>query len=65
MRYTALSISYGFAVAIFGGFSPFAATWLIGATGSPLSPAYLVMAAGAASATAIWCMPECRNDPLQ
>jgi MHS family proline/betaine transporter-like MFS transporter len=65
VRYTALSISYGFAVAIFGGFAPFAATWLIAATGNPLSPAYLVMAAGAASAFSVWCMTECRNVPLE
>ncbi len=65
VRYTALSVSYGFAVAIFGGFAPFAATWLIGSTGSPLSPAYLVMAAGAASAISIWSMKECMNDPLE
>jgi MFS transporter, MHS family, proline/betaine transporter len=64
VRYTALSVSYGFAVAIFGGFSPFAASWLISSTGNPLSPAYLVMAAGATSAIAIWSMKECRNDPL-
>jgi MHS family proline/betaine transporter-like MFS transporter len=64
VRYTALSVSYGFAVAIFGGFAPFAATWLINSTGNPLSPAYLVMAAGATSALAIWSMKECRNSPL-
>jgi hypothetical protein len=28
-RYTALSIGYNIAVAIFGGFAPFIATWLI------------------------------------
>lgn len=65
VRYTALSVSYGFSVAIFGGFAPFAATWLIASTGNPLSPAYLVMAAGAASAISIWSMQECRNDPLE
>ena len=65
VRYTALSVSYGFSVAIFGGFAPFAAIWLIGATGNPLSPAFLVMAAGAASAISIWSMRECMNDPLE
>jgi MHS family proline/betaine transporter-like MFS transporter len=65
VRYTALSVSYGFSVAIFGGFSPFVATWLISATGSPLSPAWLVMAAGAASAISIWSMTEHRNVPLE
>jgi len=64
IRYTALSVSYGFSVAIFGGFAPFVATWMIASSGNPLSPAYLVMAAGAASAVAIWSMRECMNDPL-
>jgi len=64
VRYTALSVSYGFSVAIFGGFSPFAASWLITSTGNPLSPAYLVMGAGVASALAIWSMREPRNNPL-
>jgi MHS family proline/betaine transporter-like MFS transporter len=65
VRYTALSVSYGFSVAIFGGFAPFAAAWMINATGSPLSPAFLVMAAGLASALSIWSMKECMNDPLE
>ncbi len=65
VRYTALSVSYGFSVAIFGGFSPFAATYLISATGNPLAPAYLVMAAGLASALAIYSMREPRNVPLE
>ena len=65
VRYTALSVSYGFAVAIFGGFAPVAATGLIVATGNPLAPAFLVMGAGAISATAIWTMRERRNVPLE
>ncbi len=64
LRYSALSLSYGFAVAIFGGFAPFAATWLIGRTGNPLAPAFIVMAAGLVSALAIASMRECRNAPL-
>jgi MFS transporter, MHS family, proline/betaine transporter len=65
VRYTALSVSYGFSVAIFGGFAPFVATWLIGATGNPLAPAFIVMAGGIASGLAIWSMKECRNVPLE
>ncbi len=64
IRYTALSLSYGFSVAIFGGFSPFVAQYLIGATGSPLAPAFLVMAAGVATALSIWSMAEPMNRPL-
>ena len=65
VRYTALSLSYGFSVAIFGGFAPFVATWLISTTHNPIAPAYLVMAAGLASALAIWSMRECMNAPLE
>jgi len=45
VRYTALSIGYNIAVAIFGGFAPFIATWLIRETGNPLAPAFYVIAA--------------------
>jgi MFS transporter, MHS family, proline/betaine transporter len=45
VRYTALSIGYNIAVAIFGGFAPFIATWLIRETGDPLAPAFYVIAA--------------------
>src|SRR5215468_2744582 len=47
VRYTALSIGYNIAVAIFGGFAPFIATWLIRETGNPLAPAFYVIAAAA------------------
>ena len=43
VRYGGFSIGYNFSVAIFGGISPFLATWLIDATGNPLSPAYWVI----------------------
>jgi len=65
VRYTALSVSYGFAVAIFGGFAPLAAASLQTATGNPLAPAFLVMAAGAISASAVLWMREPRNVPLE
>jgi MHS family proline/betaine transporter-like MFS transporter len=49
VRYTALSIGNNLAVAIFGGFAPFIATWLIKATGNNLAPSYYLMAAAAIS----------------
>ncbi len=49
IRYTALSISYGFAVAIFGGFAPLICTGLISLTGDTTAPAYYLMAAGVLS----------------
>jgi MFS transporter, MHS family, proline/betaine transporter len=38
VRFTALSISYGFAVMIFGGFAPFIGAFLVNVTGNPISP---------------------------
>jgi MFS transporter, MHS family, proline/betaine transporter len=64
VRYTALSLSYGFAVAIFGGFAPFAAQFFINTTGNPLAPAFLVIAAALASVTAVWFVKEPANKPL-
>ena len=49
IRYTALSVSYGFAVAIFGGFAPLISTGLIRLTGDPVAPAYYLIAAGVLS----------------
>src|SRR5262249_29725650 len=46
VRYTALSIGYNIAVAIFGGFAPFIATFLVRETGSVYAPAvYVIIAA--------------------
>ncbi|HET6182266.1 MAG TPA: MFS transporter [Acetobacteraceae bacterium] len=56
--------AYALAVAIFGGFAPFIATWLIAATGSPLSPAYYVIAAAVVSFLVIWQMPETAHREL-
>jgi MHS family proline/betaine transporter-like MFS transporter len=64
VRYTGLSVSYGFAVVLFGGFAPLVSTWLVAATGNPLAPAFYIMAGGAASALAILSMPEHLNAPL-
>jgi MFS transporter, MHS family, proline/betaine transporter len=46
VRYTALSIGYNIAVAIFGGFAPFIATCLVRVTGNNHAPAtYVTIAA--------------------
>ena len=64
VRYTALSVSYGFSVMIFGGFAPLVATRLITVTGSPVSPSFFVMFAGLISVWAILKMPDRFNAPL-
>ena len=46
IRYTALSIGYNFANAVFGGTAPFIATFLVSKTGSNTAPAfYIIMSA--------------------
>lgn len=57
-RVTGLSIIYSFGVTLFGGFSPLLVTWLIGATGNPLTPAFYLMAAIVLSLIALRLMPE-------
>ena len=64
VRYTALSVSYGFSVMIFGGFAPLVATRLVAVTGSTVSPSYFVMFAGLISVWAILKMPDRFNAPL-
>jgi MHS family proline/betaine transporter-like MFS transporter len=58
VRSTGMSLAYNGAVAIFGGFAPFIATWMIAATGNNLAPAFYVVAAAVASLIAPLCMKE-------
>ena len=63
-RMTLLSIANSTAVAIFGGFAPFIATWLIANTGSPISPTYYVIAAAVISLIAVLSARETANQNL-
>jgi MFS transporter, MHS family, proline/betaine transporter len=63
-RSTYMSTGYALAVAIFGGFAPFIATWLIDWTKSPISPVYYVIAAAVISATVIATLRETAHEPL-
>ncbi len=63
VRYTALSVSYGFAVAIFGGFAPYISTFLVQATGNPLAPSFYVMAAALVSGIAVVFVHERHREP--
>ena len=66
VRYTALSVSYGFAVMIFGGFAPFIATFLVNLTGNPISPTYYVMSAALVSTlVAIFFFKETAHKELR
>ena len=64
VRYTALSVGYNIPVAIFGGFAPFIATWLIQSTGSILAPAFYVIAASAATLVTMVWVKETAFEPL-
>jgi MHS family proline/betaine transporter-like MFS transporter len=59
-----MSTGYALAVAIFGGFAPFIATWLIATTGSPISPTYYVIAAAIISTVVIIGLRETAREPL-
>ena len=63
-RSTYMSTGYALAVAIFGGFAPFIATWLIATTGSPISPTYYVIAAAIISTVVIFGLRETARQPL-
>jgi MFS transporter, MHS family, proline/betaine transporter len=59
-----MSIGYSLSTALFGGFAPFISTWLIGATGSPISPALYLSAAGVVSGLVIWTLRETAHERL-
>lgn len=52
-RATGQALGYNIGVAIFGGFTPLIATWLIKTTGEPVSPSFWVIIAAAVSLTAL------------
>ena len=60
-----MSVGYSFAVAIFGGFAPYIATWLIEHTGSPLAPSLYVIACAAVSSVVIWRLKETAHHALR
>ncbi len=64
VRATGMSLVYALGVAIFGGFGQFIVTWLISATGSPIAPAYYVMACSLATIVALTAIPEMKGREL-
>jgi MHS family proline/betaine transporter-like MFS transporter len=48
-RATGMSVGYNIGVSVFGGFTPFIGTWLIGLSGTSLAPSFYLMFAAAAS----------------
>jgi MFS transporter, MHS family, proline/betaine transporter len=65
VRYTALSIGYNIAVAIFGGFAPFIATFLVQVTGNKHAPAFYVVAAAVVTLVVLLRTRETAFTPLR
>jgi MHS family proline/betaine transporter-like MFS transporter len=63
-RVTLMTIGYALAVALFGGFAPFLATWLIQVTGSPVAWVWYVIAAALVSGAVIYSLEETAHGPL-
>lgn len=62
LRTSGMSIGYSLAVALFGGFAPFIATWLIARTGDPVAPAWYVIGAAAVTLTVVARLPTHASD---
>ena len=52
-RVTGMALSYNIGVAVFGGFAPLIAQWLIDLTGSKLAPGYYLIATALLSLAAL------------
>jgi MHS family proline/betaine transporter-like MFS transporter len=63
-RVSGVSIANSFASTIFGGFTPFIATWLILETSSPIAPFYYVMFTCLVSGIIIFQLPETAHKDL-
>ncbi|WP_233853009.1 MFS transporter [Paraburkholderia sp. HD33-4] len=64
-RATGHAISYQFSVAVFGGTTPFIATWLVHKFNSPLAPGVYTAIVGAVGLLAIQFVPETRHLKLR
>ncbi len=65
VRYGGLSIAYNFAVAFFGGITPWFSAWLITTTGDKFSPAFYVMGAALITFITVMRARETAGQPLQ
>jgi MHS family proline/betaine transporter-like MFS transporter len=58
VRYAGLAIAYNLSTSLFGGTAPVVNSWLIGATGNNIVPAYYMMASCVVGAIALYFVPE-------
>jgi MHS family proline/betaine transporter-like MFS transporter len=63
-RYSGMGIAYNFAVAIFGGTTPFIVQGLIEITRNDMAPAYYLMGTSAVGAIAVYFLREAAQRPL-
>lgn len=64
-RSTWMTTGYALSVAVFGGFAPFIAVWLIAHFGNPTAHVYYLIAAAAISTLVIWRLRETAFDDLR
>lgn len=65
VRYTALSVPYHTTTAIFGGFAPFIATWLVSWTQDSAAPAWYLAGSAVFGFLAILTFKETAKKPLE
>lgn len=65
VRYGGMSIAYNFAVAFFGGITPWFSAYLITTTGTPFSPAFYVMGAALVTFLTVMRAKETAGQPLR
>jgi MFS transporter, MHS family, proline/betaine transporter len=53
IRFTALAVSFNVSLTVFGSTAPYASTWLVATTGSPLAPAFYLSAAATVGLVAV------------
>ena len=61
IRSTTLSLVYAIAATVFGGTTQLVVTWLMAATGDPVSPAWYIVVTGVISLVAMALLPETKD----
>ena len=64
LRATGVSLVYAVGVSVFGGSTQWVVTWLIGATGSAMAPAWYLVATSLLTLGAMLALPETAGRPL-
>ena len=65
VRSAGLSVAYSLAVTLFGGTAQPIVTWLIHATGDPVSPAWYLVVANVVGLIAVLMLPETKDKKLE